>query len=112
MEGRVMNGNRVRLAVAGLATGVLLLSACAGGMGSGSKAEFEQAYTDASSTLKDSKKLKHAWTTAENALKQSRKAADDGDYAKAVELAKQSREHSELAIQQSKTEDQAPIALW
>lgn len=106
-----MNGNRVRLAVAGLATGVLLLSACAGGMGSGSQAEFDKAYTDASSALKDSEKVKHAWTTAEDALKQSKQAADDGDYAKAIELAKQSREHSELAIQQSKTEDQAPV-LW
>jgi hypothetical protein len=107
-----MKGNRIRLAVAGLASGVLLLSACAGGMGSDSKAEFDKAYADASSALKDAEKVKHAWTTAEDGLKQSRKAADDGDYARAIELAKQSRAHSELAIQQSKTEDQAPITLW
>lgn len=107
-----MKGNRIRLAVTGLAGGVLLLTACAGGMGSGSKAEFDKAYTDASSALKDAEKVKHTWTTAEDALKQSRKAADDGDYARAIELANQSREHSELAIQQSKTEEQAPITLW
>jgi ABC-type glycerol-3-phosphate transport system substrate-binding protein len=112
LEDRVMNANRVRLAVAGLAAGALLLSACAGGMGSASKAEFDTAYAEASAAFNESVTAEHAWSTAEDALNKAKEEAENGNYAEAIKLANKSKSHSVLAIQQARTEAQAPTTAW
>jgi hypothetical protein len=109
----MMHGNQSRFIAVAVLGATLLLAACASGPGmSSSKAEFEQAYAAAKDSFDRSEAAGHAWTTAEDTLKEASEAATAGDYGKATELAKTAKEHSDLAVQQGAHEAQPDMTIY
>lgn len=107
-----MSGNPFRFTGLALIGGALMLSACATGPTmAGSQADFDRAYADASASFQRSEAADHAWSTAEDALKDAKKAAEAGDYSKATQLANLAKEHSELALEQAQREEQPDTTL-
>jgi 20S proteasome alpha/beta subunit len=108
-----MHSIQSHLFVVTLLGATLLLGACASGPEtSGSKTEFDHAYAAAQNSFDRSESLEHAWTTAEEALKEAKEAAAAGDYRKATELANEANEQSELAIEQAERESQPDMTLY
>ncbi len=107
-----MSGNPFRFTEAALISGALVLSACAGGPAmSGSKAGYDRAYSDANASFQRSEAAGYAWSTAEDALKDARKAAEAGDYTKATQLANVAKEHSDLALEQAQRYERPDMTL-
>lgn len=82
-------------AAALLATGIATAHAAS------TEADYKAAYAAADAANNEAGKLRNQWTTAVAALKGAKKAAEAGDFDKAVELSKHSEELSKAAIFQS-----------
>ena len=59
-----------------------------------------QAIAEAEAAIKEAKALNWIWRDTEKFLKKARKAAEKGDNAKAIKLARKAREQAELAVNQ------------
>jgi hypothetical protein len=75
------------------------------------KANYERVLGEAQAAYDKSAMMKGAWLTAEDALEGAQKAAAEGDWEKAMKLAKKAREHSELAQAQATAEGNPVIKL-
>ena len=72
-------------------------SACA----ASTEADYKTAYAAAETANAEAGKLRNQWTTAVKALKEAKKAAEAGDFDKAVAESKQSELLSKAAIFQT-----------
>ncbi|HVV40611.1 MAG TPA: hypothetical protein VHC94_06050 [Nitrobacter sp.] len=88
-------------AAALLTTGIVTARAAS------TEADYKAAYAAADEANNEAGKLRNQWTTAVKALKDARKAAEAGDYDKAVELSKHSEELSKAAIFQANEQKNA-----
>lgn len=86
----------------------LVCTGCAS-MDTPNKSNYERVLGEAQAAFDKSAMMKHAWSTADDALTDAKKAADAGDWATAIKLAKKAREHSELAQAQAVSETNADI---
>lgn len=86
------------LAIAGLQAGV-------------AQAADEAAYTAACASAEEARKmaaeLKFEWNTIGPLMEKAKKAAADGDFAKAVKLCDTARKHGELGVAQAKEQGEA-----
>jgi len=70
-------------------------------------ASFEEAQAAAIAAIERSAARDHAWSSADNLLKQAVAAAAAGDEDKAIELADRARVQAELALRQADLEETA-----
>ena len=73
-----------------------------------SEADFKAAYAAAEAAEKEAAQLRNQWTTTALTLAAAKKAADAGDFDKAVEVAKEAEELAKASIYQAKSEKE----LW
>jgi outer membrane PBP1 activator LpoA protein len=73
------------------------------------KTNYERVLGEAQAAFDKSAMMKHAWLTADDALTDARKAAEEGDWEKAMKLAKKAKAHSELAQEQAMAEASATV---
>jgi hypothetical protein len=88
---------------------IALVSAGCASMDTPNKSNYERVLGEAQAAFDKSAMMKHAWSTADDALTDAKKAADAGDWATAINLAKKAREHSELAQAQAMSEANADV---
>lgn len=72
---------------------------------------YERLQKQARSAFDKSASVNSAWTTAEDALKNAAEAAQQGDWANAIKLAKKARDHSELAYKQYEAQKNPAVVL-
>ncbi len=77
-----------------------------GGYTEQGSAQFEAAYQAAQQARQRASALGYEWTTTRKLLKAAKAAAASGDYATAIELAREAERHGELAVEQAQYEDQ------
>ena len=65
------------------------------------KEGFEDALKAGEAARKAAAKVGHEWRDTKKFLKQAKKAAESGDYAKATRLANKAREQGELGVKQA-----------
>lgn len=91
------------LAIGGLMLAAALpLSATAGV----NQSQYQDAYRQAVTAHKQAGRVENQWTTTSDALASAKKAAQDGDYAKATALAQRARSLAQLAVKQAHEQDQ------
>ena len=73
------------------------------------KTNYERVLGEAQAAFDKSAMMDHAWSTADDALTDAKKAAEDGDWEKAMKLAKKAKDHSELAQAQAMAEANATV---
>ena len=71
------------------------------------EATFKSAYEAAAAARKAARKAGFEWRDTKKMLRQARKLAKKGEYAKAVELANRARRHSELGLIQAEEQETA-----
>ena len=91
-----------------LALASLLLLVGTVGALAASEADYKSAYAAAEAANKEAGSLRNQWTTAANMLAASKKAAETGDFDKAVEAAREAEELAKASIYQAKSEKE----LW
>jgi hypothetical protein len=90
----------------------LLLSADASRvLAAASEADFKAAYAEAQAANKQAAVLLNQWTTTAAALEAARKAADAGDFERAVASSKEAEALAKASIFQAESEKQAWRAL-
>jgi len=72
------------------------------------EADYKAAYSAAESANKEAGALRNQWTTTASMLAAAKKAADAGDFDKAVEAAKEAEALAKASIYQAKSEKE----LW
>jgi hypothetical protein len=72
------------------------------------EADYKTAYAAAEAANKEAGSLRNQWTTTASTLAAAKKAADGGDFDKAVEAAKEAEELAKASIYQAKSEKE----LW
>ncbi|MEW5944068.1 MAG: hypothetical protein AB1710_09510 [Pseudomonadota bacterium] len=82
----------------------LLYLACAGAMAGEVvlSDEASQALAKAEADVKEARAQKALWTTAADALKNAREAAEEGDSAAVIKFSATASEHARLGIGQTK----------
>lgn len=70
--------------------------------------QFKAAFERAQAAEKKAGELRNQWTTTENTLKAAKKAADEGDFEKAVKLA----QHAEALANASVAQTERETKLW
>jgi hypothetical protein len=91
-----------------LALASLLLIAGAAGALAATEADYKAAYSAAEAVNKEAGALRNQWTTTASMLAAAKKAADAGDFDKAVEAAKEAEALAKASIYQAKSEKE----LW
>ncbi len=97
-------------------TGVLLM-ACATpvffdvALAAGSEADFKTAYAAAQAANQEAGRLHNQWTTTAATLAAAKKAADSGDFDRAIASSKEAEALAKASIFQSTSEKQAWKAL-
>ncbi|KPK11206.1 MAG: hypothetical protein AMJ68_06850 [Acidithiobacillales bacterium SG8_45] len=86
---------------------IALLSAGCATTDTPNKANYERVLGEAQAAFDKSNMMKAAWLTAEDALDDAKKAAEAGDWEKAMKLANKAKAHSEIAQQQAMAEANA-----
>ena len=86
----------------------LLLIASAACAPAATEADYKMAYATAEAAYKEAGSLRNQWTTTALTLAAAKKAADAGDFDKAVEVAKEAEELAKASIYQAKSEKE----LW
>jgi len=71
------------------------------------KAAYEQAVKDAKAAIKQAGSMGHEWRDSGKTLKKAAKAADAGDYDKAIKLANKAKREGELGHKQAMAEKNA-----
>ena len=72
------------------------------------EADYKAAYAAAEAANKEAGGLRNQWTTTANTLAAAKKAADAGEFDKAVEAAKEAEALARASIYQAKSEKE----LW
>jgi hypothetical protein len=72
------------------------------------EADYKAAYAAAEAANKEAGSLRNQWTTTASTLAAAKKAADAGDFDKAVEASKEAEELAKASIYQAKSEKE----LW
>jgi hypothetical protein len=94
--------------------GLILLSMMAGprpALAAATEAEFKAAYTAADAANKEAGVLRNQWTTTAATLAAAKKAADGGDFDRAVAAAKEAEALAKASIFQATSEKEAWKAL-
>jgi hypothetical protein len=86
----------------------LLLIASSACAVAGTEADYKAAYAAADAANKEAGKLRNQWTTTAATLAAAKKAADAGDFDKAVEASKEAEALAKASIYQATSEK----ALW
>lgn len=104
-----MTGDKMKLTLS-LAS-VLLIAAATSALAAGSEADFKAAYAAAEAANKEAASLRNQWTTTAAALTAAKKAADSGDFDRAVASLKEAEALAKASIFQAKSEKESWKAL-
>jgi hypothetical protein len=91
-------------------TSVLLIAGAASAL-AGSEADFKAAYAAAEAANKEAGSLRNQWTVTASALAAAKKAADAGDFDKAITSSKEAEALAKASIFQATSEKEAWKAL-
>jgi hypothetical protein len=97
----------IRVSTLSLAS-VLLLAGAASVLAAGSEADFKAAYAAAEAANKEAGALRNQWTVTAAALAAAKKAAETGDFDKAVASSKEAEALAKASIFQATSERE----LW
>ena len=92
-------------------TAVLLIASSMSAFAAASEAEFKAAYAAAEAANKQAGSLRNQWTTTTAALAAAKKAADAGDFDKAIASSKEAEALAKASIFQATSEKEAWKAL-
>jgi hypothetical protein len=93
-----------------LRIGCLMAPAILGGTASlaaSTEADFKQAYAAAEAAEKEASALRNRWLPTQSALADARKAADKGDFDRAISAAKEAEALAKASIFQATSEKEA-----
>jgi hypothetical protein len=90
---------------------VLLIAGAASALAAGSEADFKAAYAAAEAANKEAGSLRNQWTVTASALAAAKKAADAGDFDKAIASSKEAEALAKASIFQATSEKEAWKAL-
>jgi len=94
-----------------LALASLLVIAGLASARAGTEADFKSAFAAADAAEKEAGALRNRWTTTEAALTAAKKAAEVGDFDKAIALSKEAEALAKASIFQANSEKDAWKAL-
>jgi hypothetical protein len=94
-----------------LLASVLLIAGPASVFAAGSEADFKAAYAAAEAANKEAGSLRNQWTVTASALAAAKKAADAGDFDKAIASSKEAEALANASIFQATSEKEAWKAL-
>ena len=89
----------------------VLLAGAASALAAGSEADFKAAYAAAEAANKEAGSLRNQWTVTAQALAAAKKAADAGDFDKAIASSKEAEALAKASIFQATSEKEAWKAL-
>lgn len=101
-----MSNRMMRLATLS-ALSALLVAGATSAYAASTEADYKTAYAAADAANNEAGKLRNQWTTAVKALKEAKKAAEAGDFDKAVAESKKSEMLSKAAIFQTNEQKDA-----
>ncbi len=90
---------------------VLPIAAATSALAASSEADFKAAYAAAEAANKEAGTLRNQWTVTAAALAAAKKAADSGDFDKAVAQSKEAEALAKASIFQASSEKEAWKAL-
>jgi hypothetical protein len=90
---------------------VLLIAGATSVLAAGSEADFKAAYAAAEAANKEAGLLRNQWTVTAAALAAAKKAADSGDFDKAVASSKEAEALAKASMFQAMSEKEAWKAL-
>ena len=102
--------NRMQGSTLLLAAG-LLIAGAAQALAAGTEADFKAAYAAAEAANKEAAALRNQWTTTSQALTAAKKAAEAGDFDKAVASSKEAEALAKASAFQATSEKEAWKAL-
>ena len=102
--------NNMRISVVSLAS-ALLIAGATSVLAASSEADFKAAYAAAEAANKEAGLLRNQWTVTAAALAAAKKAADAGDFDKAVAQSKEAEALAKASIYQATSEKEAWKAL-
>jgi hypothetical protein len=105
-----MRKSTLALATLALTLG-LLIAGAASALAAGSEADFKAAYAAAEAANKEAASLRNQWTTTAAALTAAKKAAEAGDFDKAIASSNEAEALSKASIYQAQSEKDAWKAL-
>ena len=82
----------------------MLAAGAASALAAGSEDDFKAAYAAADAANKEAGKLRNQWTTTANMLTAAKKAAEAGDFDKAIASAKEAEALAKASIFQATSE--------
>ncbi|WP_407120596.1 hypothetical protein [Bradyrhizobium sp. STM 3561] len=94
-----------------LALAMLLTLSFAPSARAADEADYKAAYAAAEAASKEAAGLRNQWTVTVSALAAAKKAADGGDFDRAVAAAKEAEALAQASIFQAKTEKEAWKAM-
>jgi hypothetical protein len=86
---------------------VLWIAGTASAPAAGSEAEFKTAYAAAEAADKEAGRLRNQWTVTATALTDAKKAADQGDFDRAISSAREAEALAKASIFQATSEKDA-----
>jgi hypothetical protein len=92
-------------------TAALLIAGATSALAAGTEADFRAAYAAAEAANKEAGALRNQWTVTAAALAAAKKAADSGDFDKAVAQSKEAEALAKASIFQASSEKEAWKAL-
>jgi hypothetical protein len=102
-----MSKASMKLALASL----LLIAGATSVIAASSEADFKAAYAAAEAANKEAGALRNQWTTTAQVLAEAKKAADKGDFDRAVVQSKEAEALAKASIYQATSEKEAWKAL-
>ncbi len=90
----------MRILISALAT-TMLIAVATPALAASTEADYKTAYAAAEAANGEAGKLRNQWTTTVSALADARKAAEAGDFDKAVAASKHAEELAKASIHQS-----------
>jgi hypothetical protein len=94
-----------------LAVALLLATAAAPSAWAATEADFKAAYAAAEAASKEAASLRNQWTTTVSTLSAAKKAADSGDFDRAVTAAMEAEALAKASIFQATSEKQSWKAM-
>jgi hypothetical protein len=86
---------------------LLLLGCAASANAAGSQSDFKSAYAAADAAEQEAGRLRNRWTVTETALAGARKAAGEGDFDHATDMAREAEALAKASVFQAKSEKEA-----
>ena len=102
--------NIMRISALSLAT-ALLMAGATSVLAASSESDFKAAYAAAEAANKEAGSLRNQWTVTASALAAAKKAADTGDFDKAIASSKEAEALAKASIFQATSEKEAWKAL-